>query len=293
MNDSRLRRIALFVGLLLAATTAVQASEPGPRVSAVAESPPTAQPDQQLETPEVEVTFDAHAFSMNRDGDRVAIAMQGERTAESPDGARYESDGYSLVVRRFSAGTTTMIEIDDPSAPQSYEFSFDLAPGWWLSADGSGGVAILDRRGNQVGQVAAPWAIDANGVSVPTHYELDGKVLVQKVDHIGAAHPVLADPSITLGSNVYVWYWGWEITWWGSVSAAYLAAYICAAYGSLHPVLCAVSAAGAFFLQTAFHSTFAGDGCRYVIAFRYWGWPNYMERLSGYGCTYRKYDIPG
>ena len=50
---------------------------------------------------------------------------------------------------------------------------------------------------------------------------------------------------------------------------------------------------GAQALQIAFRSVFNGDNCRYAVAFRYGGWPNYMERLSGYGCTCYKYDIPG
>ena len=35
-------------------------------------------------------------------------------------------------------------------------------------------------------RVAPAWAVDADGVSVPTHYELRGQQLVQVVEHRSA-----------------------------------------------------------------------------------------------------------
>lgn len=60
---------------------------------------------------------------------------------------------------------------------------------------------ILDQAGVEVGAVSAPWAVDANGVPVPTWFELDGMTLVQTVDHTNGdiAYPVLVDPC-----------WGWS-----------------------------------------------------------------------------------
>lgn len=47
--------------------------------------------------------------------------------------------------------------------------------------------------------MAAPWATDANGNDVATHYEVVDGSLVQVVDHrsSGVAYPVVADPQIT------------------------------------------------------------------------------------------------
>jgi hypothetical protein len=47
-----------------------------------------------------------------------------------------------------------------------------------------------------VSRVAPAWAVDAAGVSVPTHYEIRGQELVQVVDHRTAdvTYPVTADP---------------------------------------------------------------------------------------------------
>ncbi len=154
-------------------------------------------------------------------------------------------------------------------------------------------MAIADQEGTRVGVVAPPWAVDSAGQEIPTSFAVKGRRLTQTVDHRDAVHPVVADPSVTLGRNVYLWLRGSEIGWWGSASAAFLSTYLCAAYGSLHPVLCAVGAAGAWWLITAFDRVFSGDRCRYVVAVRYWGWPNYMERLGRCGCTCRKSEIPG
>ena len=90
--------------------------------------------------------------------------------------------------------------------PSANEFSHDLPAGFKLSDDGEGGIEVLNARQEVVGVIAAPWAVDANGVAVQTEYKLRGGVLVQTVNHIGAAYPVVADPSVTLGWNVYVWF---------------------------------------------------------------------------------------
>ena len=58
-----------------------------------------------------------------------------------------------------------------------------------------GGALILDAQDHLVAGFAPPWAVDAHGGAVPTHYELDGTTLVQVVDHhAGMAYPVVADP---------------------------------------------------------------------------------------------------
>ena len=234
------------------------------------------------------------AFS-NSDGVSFAMKMPASRASSRSEEARYGSGSYELVVETNETGAATFIEIADSSAPEEYVFEFDLPKGWMLKVhDQSGAVAILNDSGEVVGGIAPPWAVDADGNDVTTAFDVRGKnKLVQTVQHEGADYPVVADPSVTFGRNVYTWWWGWEIAWWGSASAAYLSAYFCAVYGWLHPVMCAVGVAGAGALITALHQVYGGDGCRYVVAFRYWGWPNYIERLSGYGCTYAKWDIPG
>lgn len=60
-----------------------------------------------------------------------------------------------------------------------------------------GGALILrDAQGAMLGGVAPAWARDANGLSVVTHYEIDGNRVTQVVNHSGVAiaYPVVADP---------------------------------------------------------------------------------------------------
>jgi hypothetical protein len=88
---------------------------------------------------------------------------------------------------------TTVIE--SSSAPT--RFSYDIAvPEGGTIVEADGGYFILDSDGEPVASIAAPWALDAQGASVPTRYELAGTILTQVVDHRSTevAYPVVADP---------------------------------------------------------------------------------------------------
>lgn len=56
----------------------------------------------------------------------------------------------------------------------------------------------------QVASLAAPWAVDANGKSLPTSYEVSGNVVRQIINTEGAAFPIVADPDLwwVIGSSV-------------------------------------------------------------------------------------------
>lgn len=57
----------------------------------------------------------------------------------------------------------------------------------------------------QIGTIQAPWAVDANGSPVATHYEVDGGTLKQVIDTTSStAFPVTADPEW--------WWWAWTAT---------------------------------------------------------------------------------
>jgi len=73
----------------------------------------------------------------------------------------------------------------------------------------------------------------------------------------------------------------------------YVAARVCAIWGYPHPVLYGLTSVAAYWMVVADQATYANDGCRYVWAFRHYGWPNYLERLGNYGCSCKKYEIPG
>ncbi|WP_345763314.1 hypothetical protein [Diaminobutyricibacter sp. McL0608] len=99
----------------------------------------------------------------------------------------------------------TIIKIAD--APTRYSYPVTVPDGGRLVKSGDQ-VAILDCLDNVVAVVSAPWAKDAHGKAVPTHYEIDGTTLTQVVEHMtsaGVAYPVVADPSM-------IWFW------WGAAA---------------------------------------------------------------------------
>ncbi|MGJ1427117.1 hypothetical protein ACR8AL_01080 [Clavibacter sepedonicus] len=49
------------------------------------------------------------------------------------------------------------------------------------------------------GHIDAPWAVDAHGRPVATHFSLAGDTLTQTVDPDHAAFPVAVDPLVTFG----------------------------------------------------------------------------------------------
>ncbi|MFV1991461.1 MAG: hypothetical protein ACC652_12050 [Acidimicrobiales bacterium] len=204
---------------------------------------------------------------------------------------RFDSGTFSLAVSLITDGAAALVEIPGPDAPTEYVFDFEMPSGWSLVERADGSLTFVDSEGDITGTIAPPWAVDADGNEVETSFALRGtNTLVQTVKHEGASYPVVADPSITFGSNIYFWARGYEIYWWGTVSAVYLAAWICANSGG---TLCPIAIAAAAALKIAFNTNFGGDQCQYVVAWRYWLWPNYMERLNRYGCSYYKTEIPG
>ena len=95
-----------------------------------------------------------------------------------------------------------MAVIRGNNAPDKMEYSLDGAS----FVDLGRGVVGVAQNNTVVGFVQPAWAIDADGKSLPTRYTVVDGRLSQQVDHRGAAYPVVADPTISLGWYVYVRY---------------------------------------------------------------------------------------
>lgn len=145
-----------------------------------------------------------------------------------------------------------LVNITGPDAPERYAFPFGgQVASLALQPDGS--VLTLDAAGEPAGTVAAPWARDAAGREVPTHFEVQGTVLIQVVEHIGRGfqYGITADPSFKRK------WWGYtvslnkaDVSNVAAASAAGAAAYIAAKVP--HPAAKAAIAAVAYlFVQTA------------------------------------------
>ena len=122
-------------------------------------------------------------------------------------------DGVMVYDNGNGSSTTPLVHADgsvqilttiaDASAPTAYEYQLDLAPGAALVTTGQGGLDIVEANGSVSRTIAAPWAIDANGKAVPTHYLVVGDTLTQVIDfNTSTDFPVVADPTVRAG-------------WWG------------------------------------------------------------------------------
>jgi hypothetical protein len=107
-----------------------------------------------------------------------------------------ESDTTAIVQPLVTNGVRVILTMGSTASPTRYEFdlgeSSDIVE---LSIAPNGGVQVSDTSDGDLGFIDPPWAMDANGDPVPTHYEIAGNQLVQAVEHHGAAYPVVADPS--------------------------------------------------------------------------------------------------
>lgn len=136
------------------------------------------------------LTVDVPFADTARDGVRVGDSLIYDNLNGSATVPLAKADGSVQIVT----------VIDTKEAPTRYEYQF---PAGVELVQGEQSIAVLDADGAFLGGVAAPWAVDAEGTTVPTHYEVEGTTVVQVVDHAGAAfqYPIVADP--WLGIDLY------------------------------------------------------------------------------------------
>jgi hypothetical protein len=104
---------------------------------------------------------------------------------------------FSNAVQANEDGSVRMTTIiDNPNAPTEYEYQVYLPEGGRLELTEEGGVIVYNQLDEPVSMVNAPWAKDAEGKNVATHFEIRDNVLIQVVMHDveGVVYPVTADP---------------------------------------------------------------------------------------------------
>jgi hypothetical protein len=173
------------------------------------------------------------------------------------------ADDATAVARPTRDGAQALIVIHGNDAPERYRFPIEVnGQDAGLRESGNGGIQIFGLGNTPAATIAPPWATDADGAPVPTHYEIDGSSILQIVDHQGAAYPVTADPKHSWGYITGTAYYNRaETRALKTRSYAYVvAAGLCAAFGSATAgAACAVGAAVA--AQWSYVATNAyGDG---------------------------------
>ncbi|WP_280796688.1 hypothetical protein [Aurantimicrobium minutum] len=131
-------------------------------------------------------------------------------------------------------GVQMLTTIANSSAPERYTYEVETAPGDYFQIQEDGSAILYAADGSLKLAVATPWATDANGQNIPTHYETDGTSLTQVIEHStaqGIAYPVVADPVIfaiagiaiaiaaVIGIGVVVWWFNYcrGMNMWPSV----------------------------------------------------------------------------
>ena len=116
-------------------------------------------------------------------------ALSVEVGADQESKAVYTADALTATSTRFAAVF---------ASSGAGTASWDLGSGTELYTIPDGRVSVGDAEGNLLAGVDAPWAVDATGKAVATHYTVDGTTLTQHLDYTAdTVFPVVADPKIT------------------------------------------------------------------------------------------------
>ncbi|MDY2960045.1 MAG: hypothetical protein SOR72_04530 [Hornefia sp.] len=120
--------------------------------------------------------------------DKVTVAVQG--TEQIKDEIK-------------EVGVRSLIMIKDSTAPKTYTFDFELPKKarlmygyeWNANEYKNGEIVVVDEDGFLLSTIKAPWARDAKGKDIDTHYEIKDNSLVQIVKFDKqATFPIVADP---------------------------------------------------------------------------------------------------
>lgn len=148
---------------------------------------------------------DADAPALDEDGGEVSVALNAIDLAVTMGGTEaatvYEADQYAIAeagsityaVSFPEEGTTRFSALLETPGFENPQWTFERGTQLLLLDDGS--VTVSDGV-EFLGGIAVPWAVDAEGRSLPTHYEVDGATLTQIVDTTDAVFPVVADPTV-------------------------------------------------------------------------------------------------
>ncbi len=125
--------------------------------------------------------------------------------AEEASEGKVETEGVVSFDNRNGSSSVPIVKDDGAlqintvisrrSAPTRYEYPLSIPSDASLVPIGDA-VAIVSSSLGAIATIDAPWATDAAGRAVPTHYEIEGTTLVQVIDHHSGqiSYPIVADP---------------------------------------------------------------------------------------------------
>jgi hypothetical protein len=107
------------------------------------------------------------------------------------------SEASANTVIPVTGGVQMLTTIANAQAPERFTYQVKTATGDYFQILEDGSAVLYAEDGSLKAAVAIPWATDANGKTLPTHYETDGTSLTQVIKHSATenvAYPVTADP---------------------------------------------------------------------------------------------------
>lgn len=145
----------------------------------------------KLSIPEIEVSF-----SINIAAESKSEAVAKDNLIIYPDASKTYSSGVLVL----DEGIKQITMINTEEAPNEYVYELDLPDGAYLEfmkhfytgeiLDGS--IKIYDANGNKIGGIDAPRVVDADGIELDSNWVIKGSTLVQKIELIDAAFPVVS-----------------------------------------------------------------------------------------------------
>lgn len=144
----------------------------------------------------------ADGITLDSESGRVKIELPfateaGEANVEKPGIVSYDNGNGSVTVPVVQPEGDIQINtvISGEASPTRYAYPLTLPEGAVLEQNSDGSIVAWDPAGEIVLTLSAPWAKDANGLEVPTRYEVAGNTVTQVVEHSSAfAYPIVADP---------------------------------------------------------------------------------------------------
>lgn len=123
-------------------------------------------------------------------------AIKGLPLLKSAVSFNNRNGSISIVIPKSDASVQFATIITGPFAPKGYVYELQLPQGLDARLNVSGGVSLTDSKGQWLGAIASPWAVDSRGMRVKTHFDLKDSKLTQFIDHgvAGVTYPVIADP---------------------------------------------------------------------------------------------------
>jgi len=125
---------------------------------------------------EVEINTEENSVILEKKGVGITVGMPnvGSENIEMGmvDGQMVStSDDLDVVVQSIEGGVRQIIKIDSIDASKYYDFPVELPTGYYLAQDDFGNIIIRNQRGNILTYIPHPWAKDADGNNIPTHYK--------------------------------------------------------------------------------------------------------------------------